>query len=200
MHWLALGATTAIAAVLSIGANAADLAYPPTAGSEVRPPPYGMAPPPPVAPPQVIIVPGRGAPPPYNGAMVPPPVVGSAPGTAAPPLAPPPNVPPGAFLSPRAACVPAWRCGNGGCGWQGCTPQPELYRGPYGSPDPYGVPSPQVYPGPYGSPGPYGLPSPQVYPGPETAPVPESYSSPYPARVYAGPTGPYSVDRNPYRP
>jgi hypothetical protein len=182
MHRPALGATTAIATVLSIGVNAADLASPPIA--EVRPPPYGMAPPPPVAPPPyVIIVPERGAPPLYNGAPVPPPVVGSSPDTVSPPLAPQASVPPGALLSPRAACVPAWRCGSWGCGWQGCTPQPEFYSGPYGSPG-----------------GRYGLPGPQVYPTPETALVPESYSSPYPARVYAGPTGPYSVDRRPYRP
>ncbi len=55
MRLLARGAATAIATVVSFGANAADLNYPPPVLGQ---PQYGMAPPPAIAPPQVIIVPG----------------------------------------------------------------------------------------------------------------------------------------------
>lgn len=55
MHLLARGAATAIVTLISLGANAADLDYPPPI---VGQPQYRMVSPPPVPPPQVIIVPG----------------------------------------------------------------------------------------------------------------------------------------------
>jgi len=62
MRLLALGAAIAVATIVSVGANAADLDYPPP---PVGQPQYGMASPPPVPPPQVIIVPGPNVPPQY---------------------------------------------------------------------------------------------------------------------------------------
>ena len=147
MNLLALSAATAIAAAVSFGANAADLAYPP-------PPQYSVAPRPAVAPPQVIIVPGPTAAPQYDyGASAPPPVVVPSPYGVAPPLAPRVDV------APSAACPPIWRCGYRGCGWHAsCGPLPD-YSGTYGSP------GPQVYPNP--APGPYPQPyAPQVELGP----------------------------------
>ena len=165
-----LFATTAIVAVASFGASAADLDYPPPA---VGQPQYSMAPPPAVAPPQVIIVPGPTVSPQYNGAPVPPPPI-------APPFGIAPPVAPGVDVAPRAACQPIWRCGGRGCGWQpSCVPPPERYSGQYGPPD-------HVYPSP-------GSPGPQVYaPPPGAVPAPERYPDPYSRQVYPGPTDPYS--------
>ena len=73
MRLFARGAATAIVAVASFGASAADLDYPPPV---VGQPQYSMAPPPAVVPPQVIIVPGPTVSPQYNSAPVPPPPVG----------------------------------------------------------------------------------------------------------------------------
>jgi hypothetical protein len=60
MRLLRLSAVTAIATVFSIGANAADLAYPPPV---VMPPQYGVAPPPAPLAPQVPVAPGMPYPP-----------------------------------------------------------------------------------------------------------------------------------------
>jgi hypothetical protein len=77
MRLIALGAATAIAAVLTLGVEAADLTYPPAA---IGPPQYGAAPPPAVAPPQVVVVPGAPvAIPRYNAGPAPPVVVVAAP-------------------------------------------------------------------------------------------------------------------------
>jgi len=59
MRLPARGAAAAIATMVSVGANAADLDYPPPPVG----PQYGIASPPPVQPPQVIIVPGPTVPP-----------------------------------------------------------------------------------------------------------------------------------------
>ncbi len=152
-----------ILSVLSFGASAADLNYPPPV---VGQPPYSMAPPVAVAPPQVMIVPPPTLSPQYNGAPVPPSPV-------APPYGITPPVPPGIDVGPRAACQPIWRCGGRGCGWQpSCVPPPERYSGPYGPPaDVYGSPGPQVYAPPS---------------------VPELYPDPYSRQVYPAPSNPYS--------
>src|SRR5215467_15516558 len=106
MRLLMRGAATAIATMLSVGANAADLDYPP--------PPVGQ-------PSQVIIVPGPTVPPQYPSAAVPPPPVGPY------PYGVPPPIPPRADLAPPANCPPIWRCGLRGCAWQpGCIP-PQQY-------------------------------------------------------------------------
>jgi hypothetical protein len=173
MRLLVRRAAIAIAAVVSFGANAADLDYPPPV---VGQPQYSMAPPLAVAPPQVIIVPGPTVSPrytvspQYNGAPVLPAFVASPYGIA-------PPVPSRVDVVPRAACQPIWRCGERGCGWQpSCVPAPERYSGQYGPPaDVYGAPSPQVYAPP---------------PGP--SPVPERYPDPYSRQVYPAPSDPYS--------
>jgi hypothetical protein len=168
MRLLARGTATAIATLVSLGANAADLNYsPPIVGQ----PQYGMAPP--VQPPQVIIVPGPTVPPQYPSATVPPPLVGPYPyGTPRP-------IPPRADVAPPATCPLAWRCGERGCGWQpACTPLPDRYSGQYESPRPgYLRPEP---------------PGPQVYSAPDALPAPEPYPGPYAPEGYPGPTGPYS--------
>src|SRR6516164_9022867 len=142
MRLLACGAATAIATMVSVGANAADLDYtppPPPIGQ----PQFGMASPPPVPPPQVIIVPGPNVPPQYPSAAVPPPPIGPYPyGT-------PPPIPPRVGFVPPANCPPVWRCGVRGCAWQpGCLP-PQQYSDQYDAPgqrylDPRS-PGPQVY-------------------------------------------------------
>jgi hypothetical protein len=170
MRLLARGAATAIATMVSVGANAADLDYPPP---PVGQPQYGMAPPPPVQPPQVIIVPGPTVPPQYPSAAVPPPPVVPYPyGT-------PPPIPPRADVAPPANCPLTWRCGERGCGWQpACTPLPDRYSGQYELPRPrYLRPE---------------SPGPQVYSAPDALPPPEPYPGPYAPEVYPGPTGPYS--------
>jgi hypothetical protein len=189
MRLLARGAATAIATMVSVGANAADLDYPPP---PVGQPQYGMTSPPPVQPPQVIIVPGPALPPQYPSAAVPPPPV---PGPALPPqypsaaVPPPPvgpypygtpqRIPPRAEVAPPANCPLTWRCGERGCGWQsGCTSPQERYSGQYESPHPrYLRPE---------------SPGPQVYSAPDALPPPEPYPGPYAPEVYPGPTGPYS--------
>jgi Sulfate permease family len=143
--------------VVSLGANAADLNYPPPVFGQ---PQYGMAPPPAVAPPQVIIVPGPTVFPQYNNATVPPPPVGASPYGIAPPTAPRVDV------APRAGCPPTWSCGERGCGWQpGCVPPPERYSGQYESPGP-------VYPSSRSL-------GPQVYSTPDASPAPERFPRPY---------------------
>jgi hypothetical protein len=170
MRLLERGAATAIATVVSFGANAADLGYPPPL---VGQPQYGMASPPPVQPPQVIIVPGPNGPPQYPSAAVLSPPVGPY------PYGSPPPSPPRADVAPPAICPPIWRCGEHGCGWQpGCGPPLERYSGHYELPRPgYLRPEP---------------PGPQVYSGPNALPAPEPYPGPYAPEVYPGPTGPYS--------
>jgi hypothetical protein len=170
MRLLERGAATAIATVVSFGANAADLGYPPPL---VGQPQYGMASPPPVQPPQVIIVPGPNVPPQYPSAAVLSPPVGPY------PYGSPPTSPPRADVAPPAICPPIWRCGEHGCGWQpGCGPPLERYSGHYELPRPgYLRPEP---------------PGPQVYSGPNALPAPEPYPGPYAPEVYPGPTGPYS--------
>ena len=180
MHVLASAAAIAIATLISLGADAADLSPPPAFGQ----PQYGMAPPPPVAPPQVIIVPGPNMAPRYpSAALPPPPVAPPPPYGIAPPIAP------RADVAPRAACPMIWRCGERGCGWQpSCVPPAERYSGQYESPGP-------IYPPPE-SPGPIYPPSyssvPQVYSAPNIAPTPEPYPGRYAPQPYPGPTGPYS--------
>jgi hypothetical protein len=166
MHLLAGAATTALIALVSLGADAADL-NPPVAFGQ---PQYGMAPPPPVAPPQVIIVPGPVAPQYPNATVPPPPVAPPSPYGVAPPISP------RADVAPRAACPLTWRCGEHGCGWQpSCAPPPESYSGQYEPPRPM-----------------YSPPGPPVYSTPNTAPAPEPYAGPYAPQGYPGPTGPYS--------
>jgi hypothetical protein len=166
MRLLVGGAATAIATMVSVGANAADLDYPlPPVGQ----PQYGMASPPPVQPPQVIIVPGPTVSPQYPSGAVPPPPVGPYPYGALPPI------PPRADIVPPANCPLTWRCGEHGCGWQpGCT---QRYSGQYESLRPrYLRPE---------------SPGPEVYSAPDDLPPPEPYPGPYAPEVYPGPTGPY---------
>ena len=169
MHVLAGAAATAIATLISFGADAADLSPPPAFGQ----PQYGMAPPPPIAPPQVIIVPGPNMVPRYPSAALPPPPVAPPPGWGvAPPISPRADVP------PRAVCPLTWRCGEHGCGWQpNCAPPPERYSGQY---EPPGA----MYPPP-------GPPGPPVYSEPNPGPASEPHPDPYASRGYPGPTGPY---------
>jgi hypothetical protein len=170
MRLLARGTATAIATMVSLGANAADLDYPPPI---VGQPQYGMASPPAAAPSQVIIVPGPAASPPYPGAPVPTPPMGPYPYGTPPPLSP------RADIAPPANCPPVWRCGVRGCGWQpGCVPPPEYYSEHYDAPG-------QRYLDPRS-------PGPQVYAPPDALPPPERYPGPYSPEVYPGPTGPYS--------
>jgi hypothetical protein len=181
MHLIALGTAGAIVTILSFGADAADLFYPPSA---VETPQYSVAPPRAVAHPQVLVVPGAPSPVPITIAPVPPPVVGSSPYGEGPPVVAP-NVTPGSSLPPRAACEPVWRCGIGGCGWEpSCAPQPEHYAGSYRSPGPPVYPEAPRPPEPYARPN--GGPTPQIYSGPA---APPPYSDPYAPRVYSGPTG-----------
>jgi hypothetical protein len=171
MRLLARGTATAIATMVSLGANAADLDYPPPA---VGPPQYGMAPPPPPppVPPQVMIVPGPMPAPQYPSASVPPPPVGPYPYGA------PPAIIPRADLAPSASCPLTWHCGARGCGWQpSCVPPPERYSGQYDPPGPrYLRPE---------------SPGPQVYGPSDAYPSPEPYPGPYSPEAYPGPTGPY---------
>jgi len=165
MHLLACAATTALVAVISLGADAADLNAPAAFGQ----PQYGMVPPPPAAPPQVMIVPGPLSQ--YPNAILPPPPV-----ALPPPYGVAPPISPRADVAPRAACPLTWRCVEHGCSWQpSCAPPPERYSGQYGSPGP-------MYP----------PPGPPVYFTPNTAPAPEPYSGPYAPQGYPDPTGPYS--------
>ena len=170
MRLLARGAATAIATLISLGANAADLDYPPP---PVGQPQYGMVSPPPVPPPQVIIVPGPTVPPQYPSATIPPPPVGPYPyGT-------PPPIPPRADIVPTPNCPPVWRCGVSGCGWQpGCLAPPEHYSDQYNAPG-------QRYLDPRS-------PGPQVYVPPHALPPPEHYPDPYSQEAYPAPTDPYS--------
>jgi hypothetical protein len=146
MRSLALGVVTIMAIGVSVGAKAADLAYPPPL---VGPFQHGAAPPPAGVPPQVIVVPGPTAPPQHNGAPIPPPVIGSSPH--------------GVGVASPVACPPVWRCGDRGCNWRpGCAAHRERYSGPY-------EPGPQVYSGPDAPTAqePYSGPyAPQVYSGP----------------------------------
>jgi hypothetical protein len=156
MRLLVRGAATAIATMLSVGANAADLDYPP---SPVGQPQYGMAPPPPVQPPQVIIVPGPTVLPQYPSAAIP---------------LPPTAIPPWADVAPPANCPLTWRCSERGCGWLPvCIPTPQRYSGQYESPRPGYLrpdsPGPEVYSAPDA------LPPPEPYPGPY---APEAYPGP----------------------
>jgi hypothetical protein len=180
MRWIARDAATTIATLIaiatvallgtvSLGANAADLGYPPpTVGSYPPPvvgqPQYGMASPPAVAPPQVIVIPGQQVMPSSNmAAPIPPPVP--------PPLLPRLGVAPGPPISPRAACDPVWRCGDRGCGWSpGCAPYPEIYSDRYGPPGmqqdhpyPESPPTAERYPGRYAYP--EAPPPPEIYSG-----------------------------------
>ena len=168
MRLLARGAAAAIATMVSVGASAADLDYPPP---PVGPPQYGMASPPAVQPPQVIIVPGQPAPPQYPSAAVPPPYVGPYPYGTSPPILP------RADLGPPANCPLTWRCVERGCGWQPvCIPQ--RYSGQYELPRP-GYLRPES-------------PGSEVYSAPDELPPPEPYPGPYAPENYPGPTGPYS--------
>jgi hypothetical protein len=176
MRWVARDAATTIAALtaiatvvslvtVSLGANAADLGYPPPAVGSYQPPvigqpQYGLASPPAVAP-QVIVIPGQVMPSPNLAAPFPPP--------APPPLPPQVDVAPGPWVPPRAACEPVWRCGDRGCGWlPGCAPHPEIYSDRYGSP------------------------STQAYPYPESPPTAERYPGRYPYPEAPPPPGIYS--------
>jgi len=87
---------------------------------------------------------------------------------------PPPEPPPisayGAYVPPRAACTPVWRCGYQGCSWQsGCAPRPEPYAGRYGTPDP------------------------RAYSAPAAAREPNSHR--YAPQVYSVPPRPYSSEQ-----
>jgi hypothetical protein len=168
MHLLERGAAIAIVTLISLGANAADLGYPPPA---VGQPQYGMASPPAAPPPQVIIVPGPAVQ--YPGGTFPPPPVRPY------PYGPPPPIPPSADVGPSVNCPPTWRCGERGCDWQpGCALPPERYSGHYALPRPgYLRPEP---------------PGPQVHAAPNGLAVPQPYPEPYAPEVYPGPTGPYS--------
>jgi hypothetical protein len=78
---------------------------------------------------------------------------------------PPPEAPPisayGAYVPPRAACAPVWRCGYQGCGWHsGCAPRPEPYAGAYGSSRPQPQLQPRLAPERYS-----GRSQPQIYSG-----------------------------------
>ena len=176
MRSLALGGASAIATVLSLGVEAADFAYPPSA--------IGSYPPVSAPAPQVLVIPGAPAPiPQYSGAPTAPPIGRPPVYSEVPPITPP-DVVPGAVRPPRAACDPVWRCGNGGCGWRpSCAPKPEPNAGP---------PPPQVY-SQTGRPpyiGPYGSPGPQVYspaPQPYVGPYASQGSRPYGSEVYSGP-------------
>jgi len=169
MRVLTRGTAIAFATLASLGANAADLSYPPPV---VGQPQYGLAAPPTVAPPQVIIVPGPTASPQYPGVPVPPPLVGAYPYGA------PPPIPPRADVVPPANCPPVWRCGVRGCAWQpGCIP-PQHYSDQYDAPG-------QRYLDPRS-------PGPQVYVPPDALPPPDYDPGPYSREVYPGPTGPYS--------
>ena len=118
MRSLALGGASAIATILSLGVEAADFAYPPSA--------IGSYPPVSAPAPQVLVIPGAPAPiPQYSGAPTAPPIGRPPVYSEVPPITPP-DVVPGAVRPPRAACDPVWRCGNGGCGWRpSCAPKPE---------------------------------------------------------------------------
>ena len=170
MRLLVRGAATAIATMVSVSANAADLGYPPP---PVGQPQYGMPSPPSVHPPQVIIVPGPTLPPQYPIAAVPPAPVGPYPYGA------PPPIPPRADVMPPANCPLSWHCTERGCGWQPvCMPPPQRYSGQYESLHPrYLRPE---------------SPGPEVYSAPEALPPPEPYPGPYAPEAYPGPTGPYS--------
>jgi hypothetical protein len=191
MRLLARGTATAIATIISLGANAADLDYPPPV---VGPPQYGMAPPLPPAPvpSQVVIVPGPTLAPQYPSASVPPPPPGAYPYGA------PPATIPRADLAPSANCPLTWHCGAHGCGWQpSCVPPPERYSGQYDPPSPRYIrpespgpqPGPQLGPQPGPQLGPQ--PGPQVYAPSNAYPSPEPYPAPYSSGAYPGPTGPY---------
>jgi len=165
MRLLSRGAAIAIATMVSVGANAADLDYPPP---PVGQPQYGMASPSPVQPPQVIIVPGPNVSPQYPSAVVPPPPVGPYPYGTPPPL------PPRVEVVPPANCPPVWRCGVRGCAWQASCIHSDQYDAPG-----------QHYPDPRSL-------GPQVYVPPGAFPPPEHDPGPYSREVYPGPTGPYS--------
>jgi hypothetical protein len=175
MHLLARGAAIAFATLASVGANAADLNYPPPV---VGQPQYGMATPPVAAPPQVIIVPGPGGYPQYPGVPIPPPPVGTYPYGALAPI-PPAPIPPATYVGPPANCPPVWRCSARGCGWlPGCVPPPENYSDEYDAPG-------QRYLD-------QRSPEPQVYFRPDALPPPAQYPGPYSREVYPDPTDPYS--------
>jgi len=169
MQVLVLGAAIAVATI--VGANAADLTYPPPVAP---PPPVAALPqhgvvPYPAVPPSPVIVPGPTAPP-YHNAPVPPPVFGPSPYGVGP------QVPPQGAVVPRAACAPVWRCGDRGCNWQpGCAPPPERH---YGASE---------------------TPGPQVYPSPDAPPARERHLGPYAPQPYSGPTNPYAGARSTYR-
>jgi hypothetical protein len=113
--------------------------------------------------------PGWTAPPLYSGApYAPAPVV--YPGYYAPTPEPPPISAYGAYVPPRAACAPVWRCGYQGCGWQsGCAPRREVYSGQNGPP------SAQVYS--------------------RAAAAPQPYARRYGPQVNSGATRPHSGDQ-----
>ena len=168
MRVLTRGTAIVFAILSSLGANAADLSYPPPV---VGPPQYGMAAQPAAAPPRVIIVPGPTVSPLYPDAPVPPPG-GAYPYGALAPIAP------RADVVPPANCPPVWRCGVRGCAWQpGCIP-PQHYSDQYDTPG-------QRYLDPRS-------PGPQVDVPPDALPPPEYDPGPYSREVYPGPTGPYS--------
>jgi hypothetical protein len=127
MRWVRLGAVASIATVFSIGAGAADLAYPPPA---VMPPQYGVAPPPAPLGPQVPVAPGppRAACGPvwrcgYHGC-------GWLPGCT-----PPPEFYPDGYGSPLPDAYPDPEAQQ----------EPELYYPRYGYPGQFFYPDPRPY-------------------------------------------------------
>jgi hypothetical protein len=197
MRLFALGAATAILAVMPFDVDAADLAAPPP---HFVGPEYGLAPGPAVAPPQVIVIPGFGRAPEYPGEPFPPAVVGSYP-TAAPPVGSE------VAIVPSAACPPTWRCWDHACGWQqNCASSANRYYSPYGPHEPQVYVEPGArppldrYSGRYHVPVPQVTgPAPQVSSGPAVPLVPERYGTPYShdAHLYSGPNPPPVPERHP---
>jgi hypothetical protein len=169
MRLIALGAASAIASVLTLCAEAADLAYPSAGHPQLGgvPPPVIVSQPPAVMPPQVVVVS------PANGALVPPAVVG--------PYGAYSGVAPGNSLPPGASCDRAWGCGHSGCPGPICVPHSGDYARRYGAAGPpvYSQPAsiPESYAGRNG-----GAP---LYSGRAS----ETYSRPYPPQIYSGPAG-----------
>lgn len=185
MRPLELGVASAIAAFFSVGVEAADLAYPPSA--------LGSYPPMSTPAPQVLVIPGGPAPLPQYYGQPTPPLARSPIYSGGPPITPP-EIPPGPLPPRRAACEPVWQCGNGGCGWTpSCAPNPDA--NPEANAAPYPAPSPHVY-SQAGRPTdayvrPYATsPGPQVY-----SPAPQPYVRPYASQSY-GPYGPEVYSRS----
>jgi hypothetical protein len=152
MGFLRLGALTAIATAVSLGANAADLAYPP---SVVIPPQYGGAPPPAPLAPQVV---APGAPLPPRAACDPIWSCGYRGCGWLPGCTPYPEFYPNGYGSPVPEAYPDLEAQQ----------EPEPYYRRYGSPGlelypQLGPLDPESYYRRYGSPGPFFYPDQRPY-------------------------------------